>query len=106
MVLEVGGEVVTQHADEAAVAAAIRSLAQQSEDEAFAILSSSDETYIPTVRAEDGTFGLEFQAGSTAQHFGCYDPTLDEAKILRAFTFYLQGDLRWYGELQWEKMDI
>ena len=106
MVLEVGGTMITQQADEAAVAEAIRSLAQQSEDEAFAILSSNDETYIQTVRAEDGTFGLEYQAGSTNQHFGCYDATLDEAKIIRAFTFYLQGDLRWFGELQWEKMDF
>ena len=106
MVLEVGGDVITRQADDAAIAAAIRSLARQSEDEAFAILSSSDETYIQTVRGDDGRFGLEYQEGSTAQHYGCYDDTLDEAKLIRIFTFYLHGDPRWYTELSWEKMDL
>jgi hypothetical protein len=106
MVLEVGGTVITQEADDAAVAEAIRGLARQSEDEAFAILSRSDETYIQTVRGDDGTFGLEYQEGSIDQHYGCYEEDLDEAKVLRAFTLYLHNDPRWHDERIWEKMDL
>ena len=106
MVLEVGGTVITHEADDATVAEAIRSLARQSEDEAFAILSSSDDTYIQTVRAEDSTFGLEYQVGSIDHHYGCYEETLDEAKIIRTFTFYLHEDPRWHHDRIWEKMDL
>ncbi len=105
MVLEVGGTVVAQQADEAAITQAIRSLAEQAEDEAFAILSSSDETYIQTVRAGDDAFGLEYQQGSTAQHYGCYQ-TLGEDQVLQAFLFYQQGDPRWHSDFIWEKMEI
>lgn len=106
MVLEVGGTVITQEADDTAVAEALRSLARQSEDEAFAILSRSDETYIQTVRGDDGTFGLEYQEGSIDHHYGCYEEGLDEAKVLRAFTLYLHNDPRWHDERIWEKMDL
>ena len=106
MVLEVGGTVITEEADDAAVAEAIHSLARQAEDEAFAILSRSDETYIQTVRGDDGTFGLEYQDGSMDHHYGCYEEDLDEAKVLRAFTLDLHDDPRWRDERIWEKMDL
>jgi len=106
MVLEVGGTVITRDADDGVVGEAIRALARQSEDEAFAILSQSDETYIQTVRGEDGTFGLEYQIGSIEQHYGCYEDGLDEAKVIRAFTLYLHNDPRWHDERIWEKMDL
>ena len=105
MILVVGDRVLTQRADEGTVAEAIRSLAHQSEDEAFAILSRDDETYIQTLRTPDGLFGLEYQAGSLAAHYGCY-AELDEAAIIRTFTLYLHEDPRWHDERQWEKMDL
>jgi hypothetical protein len=106
MELEVGGTLITRQADDTAVAGAIRRLAHQPEDEAFAILSRSDETYIQTVRGTDGTYGLEYQEGSTDRHFGCYDDTLDEPRMIRIFTFYLHSDPRWHSDLIWEKMDL
>ena len=105
MMLEVGDRMLTQQADEAMVADAIRSLAQQSEDEAFAILSRDDMTYLQTLRTPDGLFGLEYQAGSTDEHYGCYEE-LEEAAVIRAFTLYLHEDPRWHDERQWEKIDL
>ena len=105
MVLEVGGTVITRQATDAQIVEAIRSLARQSEDEAFAILSSSDDTYMQTVRAEDGTFGLEYQIDSTDHHYGCYQ-MLDEDKVLQAFLSYQHGDMRWHTDFIWEKMDL
>src|SRR5690349_6982490 len=106
MILEVGGTIVSRQADDAAVGEAIRGLADQSEDEAFAILSRDDNTYIQTVRTPDGGFGLEYQEGSVNMHYGCYDEDLDEAKVLRAFTLYLHEDAHWPDGLTWEKMQI
>jgi hypothetical protein len=105
MILEVGGNVVSKQADDAAITAAIHSLAQQSEDEAFAILSRNDDSYIQTVRGTDGLFGLEYQEGSTEAHYGCYED-LDEATIIREFILYLQGDEHWRMARVWEKMEI
>src|SRR4051812_29572813 len=105
MILEVGGNVVSKQADDAASATAIGSLAQQSADEAFAILSRDDDSYIQTVRDTDGLFGLEYQEGSTEAHYGCYED-LDEAAIIRTFTRYLDGDDHWRTDRVWEKMEI
>ena len=105
MILEVGGTTLTRQADDAAVAQAIRNLADQSEDEAFAILARDDNTYIQTLRTPDGLFGLEYQAGSLAEHYGCYED-LDEGAILRAFTLYLHDDPRWREERQWENIKL
>jgi hypothetical protein len=105
MIIEVGGRMLTRQADEASVIEAINSLADQSEDEAFAILSRNDSTYIQTLRTPDGLFGLEYQAGSLAEHYGCYEE-LDKAAIIRTFALYLRDDPRWHDERQWEKMDL
>jgi hypothetical protein len=105
MILEVGSRMRTEQADEMQVADAIRDLARQAEDEAFAILSSDEMTYIQTVRTPDGRFGLEYQAGSLDEHYECYED-LDEATVRRVFLLYLRDDPRWHEERQWEKMDL
>ena len=101
MKLEVGERVQSRAPDDAAIASAIRSLQQQAEDEAFAILSRDELTYIQTVPAADGLFGLEYQAGGVDAHYVCYED-LDEAQIIRVFTLYLHDDERWRTEHTWE----
>lgn len=52
-----------------------------------------------------GEFGIEYQAGSTEEHFCSIRPlTLED--VQDAFIWYATGDQRWKENIQWEPLDV
>ena len=80
-------------------------LAELPPDE-FAILSRQGEDYIQVYHNDDGTFQLEFRAGSYDQHFGADPGAIALPDVQNAFAAYLSGEEDWSQRWQWEKIDF
>jgi hypothetical protein len=75
------------------IARIIHSLAGGSDP--FAILGGRDEqTYMQTLWTPHG-YQLEYQEGSTAQHYHCTREDLSAETIVEVFCDYLAGDIHW-----------
>ncbi len=71
----------------------------------FAILGRDDEHYVQTYLHEDGTYQLEYRAGSEEQHYGADADEVSVDNVCQAFeTFFDDGDLQTL--LSWEKMEV
>ncbi|QEG38884.1 hypothetical protein [Roseimaritima ulvae] len=77
------------------------------EVDAFAILSRGDEQYVQVYHNEDGSFQLEYRAGSYDQHFAAAQPPAIE-DVQDAFVAYAAADARdpWPASPSWEKMEF
>ena len=82
------------------------SLAMLEVDE-FAILLRGDEQYVQVYHNEDGTFQLEYRAGSYDQHFAAARPPSVE-NVQDVFAVYAAaGDQDpWQDCWSWEKMEF
>ncbi len=112
MRLIVGGDTVTDQADDAAIRTAIRSLLDRGEDDnPFAILvdEPNPEHYIQTLfcpadpgsEDEDYGFVLEYREGSSDQHYQCLTASLSE--VSEAFIDYLHAGKNWRTRFNWEQ---
>ena len=114
MRLIVGGNTVTDQADDAAIRTAIRSLLDKGEDDKpFAILvdgpnPEDSQHYIQTLfcpaepgsEDEDDGFVLEYREGSSDQHYQCLTASLGE--VTEAFIDYLHAGKDWRTLYNWE----
>lgn len=81
---------------------AIRSL---SIDE-FAILERGDQRYVQTYHEDDGTYALEYRAGSADKHYAVEGNVTDVEAVVAAFLGYHAGDESWNEPHEWEKLDF
>ncbi len=74
----------------------------------FAILALDDETYIQCSSEAQpyGQYLLEYQQGSTAEHFRATDPRITSDRVVKAFCKYLEGDESWRLDFRWEPMAV
>lgn len=102
MLLNLNDDESYQEPDTSAVSNAIRHL----ELDTFAILSRADEDYVQTYHNDDGTYDLEYRAGSYDKHFRAVSETLTTEDIVKVFAAFMTGQADWMGELEWEKVDF
>ena len=115
MSLVVGGDIISDQPDAAAVDAAIRSLPDKgSDDDAFVILIDGPDTedsqhYIQTCPSPGGDpygFIIEYREGSANRHYQCLTVPpgpkgLEE--VAMCFIDYLSGDNSWKTRFDWER---
>jgi len=77
-------------------------LTQLEGDEAFAILSKDELTYIQVAGTAADGFVVEYQDGDTDKHFVAAAGPHKLDRVLRAFNHYAVGDAQWRHEFQWE----
>ena len=80
----------------------------QIKGEPFAILSIDDDTYIQCAEQGDSPneYVLEYQAGSSGEHYSAVDEPITLDRVVAAFSKYLRGDPSWRDDFEWEKMDL
>ena len=71
----------------------------------FAVLGSTDMTYIQTSGNPSSGFVIEYQDGSLDEHYGATTDSISLAEVIVAFQEYLAGSDRWKLQFDWEKMD-
>lgn len=104
MELVVGGLLVSDNPNEVLISSKLNNLKPGSD--AFAILSKDEMNYIQTAIGPGEQITLEYQDGSTEEHFRCVDQGIDLDKVINAFILYLHSDEQWKRELSWEKVEI
>lgn len=72
----------------------------------YAILTRSDGQFMQCCGGWKEGFILEYQDGSTDDHFECTDRELSLASVIDAFQDYLAHDDRWRTMLQWQKIKL
>lgn len=76
----------------------------------FAILEDGNDlqglTYMQCGERDGETYTLEYQEGSIEQHYRAMDPRLPLARVIAAFTKYLQDDKSWKADFRWERIVI
>ena len=102
MKLNLGGSRVIENPSDDEIASALASVDRGDSD--FVILDQTDLTYIQA--CSDGELGLllEYQDGSSVEHFQSTDRAIPLDRATRAFQKYAKGDISWQGELGWRKM--
>jgi len=78
------------------------------EEEAFAILSINDDTYIQCAEQSEPPYEyiLEYQDGSIDRHYRAVAESITLDEVLAAFVKYVRQDASWMREFRWEKMDL
>lgn len=78
------------------------------EGEAFAILSADDNTYLQCAEQSEPPYGyvLEYQEGSTKNHYAATDGPITLERVLAAFVKYLHGDDSWRSDFTWKKVKL
>ena len=71
----------------------------------FAILAKSELTYMQCSGGESAGYSLEYQEGSTDEHYECVDE-LTEEDAIKALQSYRIGDESWRTKFHWKKQDI
>jgi len=76
-------------------------------DEEYAILSRSSLHFIQCCAMDDPPWGfvLEYQDGSTDDHYRALGGPIDLHRIVAAFAKYLARDPSWQQDFRWGKMD-
>jgi hypothetical protein len=74
--------------------------------DSFAILSHDELTYIQTAGGPSEGLILEYQQGSTDQHFRSARNDLPISTVTRAFQLYAEHDSSWRSVAAWERDDI
>ncbi len=69
---------------------------------AFASLEHDDMNYLLVTGDQRHGFRLEYQSGSTQEHFAALELTAIDHTI-RVFVLYLHGDSDWRGLVVWKK---
>lgn len=76
------------------------------QNDAFLILSRTDEEYLQTYREEDGSFEVEYRDGSCDRHYRAESAGLDLQGLQRVFAAYFNGEPAWKASLSWEKVEF
>lgn len=102
MKLDLSGTELTQPLTDDLIVKSLESLGAN--DDSFLILSKDEMHYMQTVRLSDGTYVLEYRAGSDDSHFECVDAMLSLQKISAAFLSYFHEKDDWKTSLHWEPL--
>lgn len=70
----------------------------------FAILSPNELTFIQTMNTDDEGFVVEYQDGSTEEHYAALNPPHEVEDIVAAFVAYAAGEDDWKTIFTWEQM--
>lgn len=71
----------------------------------YAILQRADEFYVQTYRGSDGTYQLEYRAGSKEKHFRTSSAaSVDD--VAQAFIRFASGLDDWQNLWTWKKLDF
>lgn len=100
--LVLNGETVSDSPDKYGIRQTLESLVDQ--EEGFAILSKAEMTYIQAAYRGGEEFIMEYQDGSTSEHYDCISPDLDLTKVVGAFTMFLNSDEGLVTDFEWELM--
>ena len=68
----------------------------------FAILYRAAADFIQTYYNDDGTYELEFRAGSYDKHFHATSEALTSGDILEAFAAFIADAPNWNRNWEWE----
>ncbi|WP_442483218.1 hypothetical protein [Aeoliella sp. SH292] len=74
------------------------------DESTYAILTRSPQTYMQTMRLEDG-FELEYQDGDTDHHYQA-DRLLTAEEVIAAMDSYAADDPQWKTMFVWQKLDL
>jgi len=76
------------------------------ESNGFAILSESELTYLQAAGGVEAGFAVEYQDGTTDQHYTATAAGISLEDVVEAFRRYTGGDGAWRTMFEWEKIDI
>jgi hypothetical protein len=68
------------------------------------ILERAPETYVQTLRQDDGTYVLEHRAGGADRHFGT--TVSDTREVITRMWAWLQREPNWDADLEWEHVQL
>lgn len=102
MKLDLSGNELTQPLTDDLIVKSLESLGTN--DDSFLILSKGEMHYMQTVRLSDGTYVLEYRAGSDDSHFECVDTVISLQKTSAAFLSYFHETDDWKTSLRWEPL--
>ena len=74
--------------------------------DSFAILAASELTYIQTSGTPADGFVLEYQTGSTEQHFRSESDSVPLDTVTEAFLLYAEADPSWREVASWQHEDL
>ncbi|MGI9471430.1 MAG: hypothetical protein ACR2NZ_07865 [Rubripirellula sp.] len=72
----------------------------------FLVLTEADEIYIQAYHNEDGSFQLEYRAGSADQHFGVDPETISVDDVCRAFSMFVGSDESLTTTWKWLPLEL
>ena len=102
MILNVNGDDSFEGPD----AATVRNAITQLPVEQFVVLSRGEEDYVQTYHNDDGSFQLEFRAGSPEEHYAAVAEDLSVADIALVFDQYLANKNDWKSNWKWEQVEF
>ena len=76
------------------------------EENAYAILSRSEEVYLQTSGTPTKGYVLEYREGSDLTHYQSVRDDLPIQEVREAFTKYAMGDESWRGMFDWKLLDL
>lgn len=71
--------------------------------DSFLILSKTEMDYMQTAGSFQEGFILEYQGGSTDEHYTCANDPLTNDQVVQAFKDYLNENANWKSDLIWQK---
>ena len=74
------------------------------ESNGFAILSESDLVYVQAAGGRETGLAVEYQDGTTDQHYTSAVGGASLHEVVEAFRTYAVGDGRWKMMFKWEKL--
>lgn len=87
------------------IATVISELPAAPEGSQFAILESSEQTYIQTLFTQEG-FVLQYQDGNTEHHFESVRGNLTAGEVIEAFGAYLDRNPAWRFPFEWQQVEV
>ena len=84
----------------------LRSAIAGLETDEFAILGRGGEEYVQTYHNADGTFDLEFRAGSCTEHYAAPRGSVSRSHIQDVFVGYAAGREDWKQGIAWAKLQF
>ncbi|MCG8525535.1 MAG: hypothetical protein MI748_04080 [Opitutales bacterium] len=101
MILNVSGKTI-----ESPTASDIQQAISNLQDNAdsFVILSLGEMTYLQCIGDSSVGYIVEYQEGSTDQHFTTKDGHIDTSRTLTIFKMYADQNPDWKNQTSWEKM--
>jgi len=103
--LDVCGEYTVEDPTDEEIRSGLAEL-DQIQNDAFAILSQSEETYMQTAGDRQSGFVLEYQEGDLNNHYQATNRQISLAEVTAAFMAFRRGLTDWKTRFTWEKINL